>query len=172
LIVLADRGQKHLADAKNVLICMAVKSLCNNEGDTTKTILVEGVDPKNIQHLQRAGASEIVSAEDFSLKLLAQSALNPGLSTVYERLLTISAESNEIYLEPVPPGFLGKSFTETSRILDSTRSTENPVLALGVVRDGQITINPRNGVFDAFREGDGLVMIAWEQPELAERFAS
>jgi voltage-gated potassium channel len=170
VIVLADPEQKHLADAKNVLVCMAIKSLCNHEGESMNTVLVEGVDPKNLEHLQRAGASEIVSEEDFSLKLLAQSALHPGLSTVYERLLTISAETNEIYLEPVPPAFYGKSFTETSRILDQTRSTENPVLALGVIRDGHITINPRNGVFDAFREGDSLVMIAWEQPELADRF--
>jgi hypothetical protein len=170
VIVLADPEQKHLADAKNVLVCMAIKSLCNHEGEFMNTVLVEGVDPKNLEHLERAGASEIVSEKDFSLKLLAQSALHPGLSTVYERLLTISAETNEIYLEAVPPAFYGKSFTETSRVLDQTRSTENPVLALGVIRDGQITINPRNGVFDAFREGDSLVMIAWEQPELADRF--
>jgi voltage-gated potassium channel len=170
VVVLADPEQKHLADAKNVLICMAIKSLCKQEGESMNAILVEGVDPKNTEHLQRAGASEIVSAQDFSLKLLAQSALNPGLSTVYGRLLTISGETNEIYMEPVPPAFFGKSFTETARILDPTRSSENPLLPLGVVRDGEITINPRNGVFDAFREGDSLVMVAWEQPELADRF--
>lgn len=97
------------------------------------------------------------------------SGVNP-VKPIYERLLTISAESNEIYLEPVPSAFQGKSFTEASRMLDETRSTDNPVLALGVIRDGQIAINPRNGAFDTFRSGDHLVMIAWEQPELAGRF--
>lgn len=170
VIVLADPEQKHLADAKNVLVCMAIKSLCQREEGSMHNIMVEGVDPKNLEHLGRAGATEIVSAEDFSLKLLAQAALHPGLSIVYERLLTISAESNEVYLEPVPLAFHGKSFTEASRMLDETRSSDNPVLALGAIRDNKIVINPRNGAFGTFRDGDQLVMIAWEQPELAERF--
>jgi voltage-gated potassium channel len=169
VIVLADPEQKHLADAKNVLVCMAIKSLCKQEGSSMANIMVEGVDPKNLEHLGRAGASEIVSAEDFSLKLLAQSALHPGLSVVYERLLTISSKTNEVYLEPAPPALQGKSFVEASRMLDETRRSDNPVLALGVIRDGKIIINPRNDAFDVFRDGDHLVMIAWEQPELAER---
>jgi hypothetical protein len=148
---------------------MAIKSLCKQEGSSMANIMVEGVDPKNLEHLGRAGASEIVSAEDFSLKLLAQSALHPGLSVVYERLLTISSETNEVYLEPAPPALQGKSFVEASRMLDETRRSDNPVLALGVICDGKIIINPRNDDFDVFRDGDHLVMIAWEQPELGER---
>ena len=36
VIVLADPEQKHLADAKNVLICMAMSSLCKQEGAAMK----------------------------------------------------------------------------------------------------------------------------------------
>jgi len=169
IIVLADPHEAHLADAKNVLVCMAVKSLCAGEGCDTTKLLVEGVDPNNLDHLRRAGATEIVSAEDFSLKLLAQSALHPGLSMVYERLLTISAETNEVYLEPVPTVVNGKSFWEATRLLQKTRESDNPALLIGVVRDGEIFINPKPGDFDAFRESDHLVLIAWEQPDLANR---
>jgi voltage-gated potassium channel len=169
IIVLADPEQKQLADAKNVLVCMAIKGLCNHEGESVNNVMVEGVDPKNLAHLRRAGASEIVSEQDFSLKLLAQSALHPGLSVVYERLLTISAETNEVYLEPAPAPLVGKTFPEAARILEKTRDSANPVLLLGVVRDGEISLNPKPEAFDAFREGDSLVLIAWEQPELHNR---
>lgn len=169
VIVLADPEQKHLADAKNVLVCMAIRSLCNHDGKSMKNTIVEGIDPKNVDHLRRAGASEIVSAEDFSLKLLAQSALHPGLSIVYERLLTISAETNEVYLESAPSPLIGKTFSEAAGILDKTRDSGNPVLLLGVVRDGEISLNPKPGIFDTFREADSLVLIAWEQPELQDR---
>ncbi len=169
VIVLADPEQKHLADARNVLVCMAIKSLCNQQDSSMKNIIVEGIDPKNLSHLRRAGALEIVSSEDFSLKLLAQSALHPGLSIVYERLLTISAETNEIYLEPAPGALIGKTFREAARILDETRESDNPVLLLGVLRDGEILINPKPKAFDVIREKDGLVLVAWEQPELERR---
>ena len=49
IIVLADPEQKHLADAKNVLVCMAIKDLCNHEGESVRNVMVEGVDPKNLE---------------------------------------------------------------------------------------------------------------------------
>ncbi len=171
IIVLADPHEAHLADAKNVLVCMAVKSLCAGEGCNTSKLLVEGVDPNNRDHLRRAGATEIVSADDFSLKLLAQSALHPGLSIVYERLLTISAETNEIYLEPTPSVVHGKNFGEANRLLQKTRESDNPVVLIGVVRDSQIFINPKPADFDTFRETDHMVLIAWEEPDLKKRLA-
>ena len=172
VIVLADPHQEHLADAKNVLICMAIRSLCQGEDHPMRNVMVEGVDPNNLDHLRRAGASEIISAEDLSLKLLAQSALHPGLSTVYDRLLTISSETNEVYLEPLPASFRGMSFVEVHRLLDQTRDSENPVLLLGLIRDGRILINPKPGSFDVFAENDQLILISWEEPGLERRFSA
>ena len=163
-VVLADPADGNLADAKSILIAMAVRSVCSDAGVPKTYVCVEGVAPQNVDHLQRAGADEIVSASDFAMMLLSQSALSHGLGTVYRDLLTVSGETNEIYILPIPEDFIGKSFSELGAAMFRNRDPQNPVILIGAVRDEGILVNPQAEKLPAFSEGDKAVVIAFERP--------
>jgi voltage-gated potassium channel len=164
-VILADPTQGELADAKSILIAMGIKSVCE-ELDVPKTyIAVEGISPQNIEHLRRAGADEIISAGDFSSLLLAQTSLVHGLSKVYQNLLTISEETNEIYLISVPEEYIGKKFSDLGAKVFSSRDSENPIIPIGVKSGNRVLLNPKSSDFDAFQEGDDLIIIAFEHPD-------
>lgn len=165
VLVLADPNEGRLADAKSILISMAVRSLCLAADADPVHICVEGIDPQNIDHLKRGGAEEIVAASDFSMMLLAQSALFHGLSTVYRHLLEISGETNEIYLLPVPKAFEGKSFAELGAAILQNRDPENPAILVGARTKDGIFVNPRDQEMGVFESGDQVVIIAFERPE-------
>lgn len=165
VIVLADPADGELADAKSILICMAARSVCREARADRIHVCVEGLSPQNVDHLRRAGAQEIVSASDFAMMLLSQSALAHGLGTVYRDLLTVSGETNEIYLLPVPEEFIGKTFKELGAAVFEKHAADNPVILIGVATDSTIHVNPRPVEFERFSEGDRAVVIAFERPD-------
>ena len=165
VLVLADPAEGALADAKSILICMAVSSACREAGTEKAHICVEGISAQNVDHLRRAGAEEIVAASDFAMMLLAQSTLFHGLSTVYRDLLTVSAKTNEVYMVPVPDAFIGKAFAELGAAMLAKRDTDNPAILIGAVTERGILINPRPGDVGAFSRGDKAVVIAFERPK-------
>ena len=165
VIVLAGPAEGELADAKSILIAMAVASVCKEAGVSKTYICVEGISPQNVAHLRRAGAEEIVSASDFAMMLLAQSALAHGLSMVYRNLLTVSGQTNAVYMVPVPASFVGKSFCELGTAMFQNRDPTNPVILIGAQTDGGIIVNPRPGELPVFAEDDQAVVIALERPE-------
>ena len=165
VLILADPKEGHLADAKSILISMAVRSLCNGDNPTPVHICVEGVDPQNIDHLKRGGAEEIVAASDFSMMLLAQSALFHGLSTVYRHLLEISGDTNEIYLVPVPEAFVGKGFADLGTAMLQKRDPANPSILIGARTKDGILVNPRGHEMSTFEADDQVIVIAFERPD-------
>lgn len=164
VVVLADPKQEKLADAKSILVCMGIRSLCTEFNLPKTYTTVEGVSPQNIEHLRRAGADEIISAGDFSSLLLAQTSLVHGLSKVYRNLLTISEETNEIYLIPIPKNYIGKNFSQIGADIYSHRDKKNPVIPIGVKTQDKVLLNPKTSVFDVFSKGDKLIVIAFERP--------
>jgi voltage-gated potassium channel len=163
-VILADPSQGELADAKSILIAMGIRSVCKEMGLPKTYITVEGLSPKNIEHLRRAGADEIISAGDFSSLLLAQTTLVHGLSTVYRNLLTISEETNEIYLMGVPENYIGKTFAELGSDIYAQRDPKNPSILIGVKSGSDIFLNPKLAKFSKFQEGDKVIVIAFERP--------
>ena len=165
VIVLSDPADGALADAKSILIALAVRSLCDAH-DTEKThVCVECISAQNIEHLRRAGADEIVSAADFATMLLAQAALVHGLSKVYHNLLTVSGETNEVYVVPVPDAYVGKSFAELGADMFRSRDKENPAILIGAMTADGLMVNPQSDRLRVFRQGDRAIVISWELPE-------
>jgi voltage-gated potassium channel len=152
-VVLVQAEEQEVADSKSILICMAIKSICDEQNAEKTYITVEGVVTRYIDHLRKVGADEIISANDFTTLLLSQSALVHGLSDVYRNLLTVSEETNEIYLVPVTDQFVGRTFKE------------NPVVLIGVKTGGMIYVNPRSHEFQKFKSGDEAIVIAFERPK-------
>jgi voltage-gated potassium channel len=165
-IILSQQSANGYADAQSILIAMTIKHLCD-EYETEKVhIVADAVDPRNYDHLRKAGCDEIVSAGDFALRIIAQSALTPGLSKVYGNLVTVSEETNEIYQLPVPVSYYGKSFEELGKDILKYRSSKNPSILIGVKSKGKIMLNPKKDHFDAFDEGDEVFLVSFTYPDL------
>ena len=106
VVVLADDRQGPHADGKTIVCCIAVKAACR--GDAQPNVVVECRDPKYRPHLRKAGADEVISASEFGLRLLARAALFHGMTRVYQELLTVGRDANEMYLVPIPAGIVGQ----------------------------------------------------------------
>lgn len=169
MIVLADPSQGHLADAKSILICMAIQSVCDQ--GRRPHVTVEGVSPEGQEHLERAGADEIVSAGDLGLRVLAQSAMHPGVTEVFQKLLTTSEDTNEVYVVATPAELVGKSFTEAAERIARSHETKRPAILIGVMADNHVQLNPREGQESILREADSLVIISWEMPDVEKILA-
>lgn len=166
-IILSSRSANGYADAQSILIAMTCKDLCEDAGAKKVHIVAEAMDPRNFDHLRRAGCDEIVSAGDFALRIIAQAALTPGLSKVYENLVTVSEETNEIYQLPVPRAYYGRSFEELGADILKKRSRKNPSILIGVKSEGEVMLNPPKERFTTFREGDEIFLVAFTYPDLS-----
>jgi voltage-gated potassium channel len=165
-IILSQPCANGYADAQSILIAMTIKNFFAEQSRKKAHIVAEAVDPTNYVHLRRAGCDEIVSAGEFALRIMAQSALTPGLSQVYTNLITVSEETNEIYQLPVPPAYYGKRFEELGKDILMERGGKNPSILIGVKRDGKIMLNPRKENFAVFQEGDEIFVVSFTYPDL------
>ncbi|KUK64763.1 MAG: Kef-type K+ transport system, predicted NAD-binding component [Desulfotomaculum sp. 46_80] len=59
-------------------------------------IIVESLNPENIDHFRRAGADEIICIGDISSKLIFRSSMYSGVTNLFRELLT-NDYGNEIY---------------------------------------------------------------------------
>jgi len=173
VIILPDRESGD-PDAKSALIALALRNLCKG---AAKPHVVAGVfDQRRMEHLRNAGVDEIICASDLGLGLLAQCALHPGLSDVYQQLLEYSAETNEVYVveeRNYPKSFMESSYEKVAGIVNAHRDTLNPTILIGLLRGGKVMLNPKgckndSGEWEAekIEKGDGLIVIAYEQPNL------
>ncbi len=168
IIILADERYSD-PDAKTALIALAISKI-EREQVKKPHIVAEVINHRKIDHLRDAGVDEWICATDYGLGIIAQSALYQKLSEVYHQLLTYSKDTNEIYLvegRKFPKVLVGKSFKEAAIILHNNQKPENPVILLGVKRNEKIILNPREGDFDVFKEGDALIVMAYRPPDLS-----
>jgi voltage-gated potassium channel len=165
-IILSQTSAGEYADAQSILISMTIKHLCSEMGCKKVHVVTEAIDPKNFNHMMKAGCDEIVSSGDFALRIISQSALTPGLSEVYSNLVTVSEETNEIYQLPVPPQYYGKSFEELGIDILRKREKKNPAILIGVKSDNKIMLNPKRERFASFKEGDEIFLVSFTYPDL------
>lgn len=173
VIILADEKAEN-PDAESALTALAITKVCEEIKKESKKVIkphivAEALNHRKITHLKDAGADEVICAEDYGLGILAQSALYEKLSEVYHCLLSYGGETNEIYIVESPrfsEKFIGKSFDKASDLLDKNRDPKNPSILLGVKRDEQIILNPQKGEFDEIKEGDALIVMAYDSPDL------
>ncbi|KAA3609654.1 MAG: hypothetical protein DWQ05_22235 [Calditrichaeota bacterium] len=189
VIVLADEESLEKADSKAILIVLAIDAINPNVH-----VIVELLSSKSEMYFQYTHANEIICLEQLAEKLLAQSALTPGLSQVYMDLLTQSADTNEIYQEEIPEFFIGKTYREIEAAIIAI--DEKDIILIGfasahekrknnqkilnhtgrTIQEIKVTINPRsssNGNFSKnhqFKQGDSIFLISYEKPEIAQYF--
>jgi len=165
VVVLSDDRQGPHADGKTIVCCIAIKSVCRTEQQPN--VVVECRDPRYRPHLRKAGADEIISALDFGLRLLARAALFHGMTRVYQELLTVGRDANEMYLVPVPQGLVGRSFADTAALLLQDRSSKDACLLIGIYRGEKMMLNPIGDEAGPLRDGDDLILLCPVLPQLS-----
>jgi hypothetical protein len=169
VIVLIDNSLKEHPDNKSAVIIRLIKNLCeSSKKKSGPNICVEVADEKNKDTLKRFGAHEFVSASYSVERLLAQSAISPGITKFFDNLLTVTPNSNEVCMIKCPKNFESHSFEEVAHALAQLRDTDNPVILCGVKTNNQLIINPQKDKFDKFKPGDELLVIVWTATKLSQ----
>ncbi len=143
-----DRLEGGARDAKVVLSTLTVESL-----NPSVYTIVELLDERYLQHCQRANADEIIVSSELSAMLISQSALNHGISRLFNELLS-PALGNQTHTIPLPPELIGKTFLDALPLLKASRQS----IAIGVQNaQGEIICNP-DGDY-CFQAQDQLILI-------------
>lgn len=165
VVILADGRQGPHADGKTIVCCIAVKNVCKAEPQPN--VVVECIDPKYRSHMRKAGADEVISAAEFGLRLLARAALFHGMTRVYQELLTVGRDANEMYLVPAPPGLVGLRFVEAATLFLNDRADRHACLLIGIYRGERMMLNPVGDEAGPLRQGDELILLCPVLPDLS-----
>jgi voltage-gated potassium channel len=136
------------ADMRSILCVMAIESVAPG----VRTV-VEANNPAHVEHFRRAKADEVLVTSRLASRLLARSALYPGLSELVTDLVSGGAGS-ELYRIAIPEEMCGLSVDDFSARL---RSDHNATL-LAVSRRGQVSTNPATDF--KMQPGDDAVVVA------------
>ena len=157
VVLTDDREGKH-ADGKSILTCIAIRNICR--GEKQPNIAAECRNPSNRHHLKKAGADEIISSDELGLRLLARTALFHGMTRVYQELLTVGRDANEMFLLPAPEGLVGKDFVELSGMFARHRGDRKACLLIGIQRGEEMMLNPIGGEAGPLKPDDQLILLS------------
>lgn len=158
VVVLADDREGKHADGKTILTCIAVRGICR--GGRQPNIAVECRNTANRNHLKRAGADEIISSDELGLRLLARASLYHGMTQVYQELLTVGRDANEMYLVAVPEDLAGRDFAEVSGLFARRRGDKRSCLLVGIQRGGEMLLNPVGEESGPLKADDQLILLS------------
>jgi voltage-gated potassium channel len=158
VVVLADDRQGEHADGKTILICIAIRNIC--KGDKQPNVAVECRNVNYRHHLLRAGADEIISSDELGLRLLARTALYHGMTRVYQELLTVGRDANEMYLFPVTESLVGRDFVEISSMFVRHRDDKRSCLLIGIQRGDEMILNPTGSDAGPLKSEDQLILLS------------
>lgn len=136
------------ADMRSILCVMAIESVAPG----VRTV-VEANNPAHVEHFRRAKADEVLVTSRLASRLLARSALYPGLSELVTDLVSGGAGS-ELYRIAIPEEMCGLSVDDFSARL---RADHNATL-LAVSRRGHVSTNPATDF--KMQPGDDAVVVA------------
>jgi voltage-gated potassium channel len=117
-------------------------------------------NPKHVSHFKRADVDEVLVTSKLASRLLARTALYPGLGDLVTDMVS-GGHGSELYRIRVPASMIGTSVLEASQRLKQ----ENDATLLALARDGNIMTNPGPGILIA--PGDEVVVIAEDLEKLS-----
>jgi voltage-gated potassium channel len=136
------------ADMKSILCVMAVEAVAPG----VRTV-AEVNNPQHVDHFRRAKADEVLVTSRLASRLLARSALYPGLSELVTDMVS-GGVGSELYRIAIPEDMCGLSVDEFSARLRA----EHRATLLAVSRRGQASINPAADF--KMQPGDDAVVVA------------
>jgi voltage-gated potassium channel len=136
------------ADMHSILTIMAIKSIAPH----VRTV-AEVNNPRHEPHFRRAEADELLVTSKLASRLLARSALYPGLSGIITDIVS-GGEGSELYRITLPDDYIGQSIdAAAARLRDEHRAT-----LLSVNRGGHAFVNPSTDF--VLQPGDDAVVVA------------
>lgn len=136
------------ADMRSILTVLAIETLAPQ----VRTV-VEVNNPRHVEHFERAHADEILVTSRLASRLLARSALYPGLASLVTDIVS-GGEGSELYRVALPDAYTDLTPDEVSARLRS----EHRATLLAVTRGGSRVTNPPADF--RLTVGDGAVVIA------------
>ncbi len=141
-------------------------------------IVAELQSEDNLHGASTLDSVEFVVSRRFGERLISQAVLNPGVTEVYDTLMTFNDCGSEFFTVPVPPDLVGKTFMKAQLFFLDIE--EEPMVLVGV--DRSPLENPttdfrmcpyamESGYKTAdliLRQTDRLIVIAQEQPTFTE----
>jgi voltage-gated potassium channel len=164
VVILSDDRQEQHADGKTIVCCIAVKNVCGQ--GRQPNIVAECQDPKYRSHMRKAGADEVISAADFGLRLMARASLFHGMTRVYQELLSVRRDANEMYwcrCLPTLSGWISSKRQTCSCPIAAMKAC----LLIGLYRGERMKLNPVGGEAGPLREGDELILLSQTLPDLS-----
>ncbi len=140
--------QTNEADMRSILTVMAIEAVAPQ----VRTV-VEVNNPAHVEHMQRAKADEVLVTSRLASRLLARSALYPGLTEIMSDIVS-GGEGSELYRVRLPDEYIGLSVDQVAARLRG----EHHATLLAVTRGGRPSINPPSDF--KLELGDDAVVVA------------
>jgi len=160
---------RDVADTKTIQSLHAIRDLCAVQVPAARrAVTAEIHNVANRQEAERAGRDaiqvEVVCVDSLGNDIPIQSALNPGVATLYTQLISntgnAAGNGTEMSRMTVSHELLGKSFGEMLDYFSSRRRGHSPaVIPIGICRGSQVFINPPDEKLGRLQEGDALFVI-------------
>lgn len=159
VMVLTDESlDSYSRDAKVVLNTLSIRKLNQNV-----YICVEISDARNMQHGKLAGADEIIVIGELSGNLLAQAALDHGITKIITELVS-NRYGNELYKVKPPESLMDMPFIKVLKLLKEKYNAI--IVAIESGKDNTLVANPPMDY--TIKPGDDLILIAQERPQLGK----
>lgn len=165
VIILSDESVSDHGDGRTILAVMAIRKVCKDAGTKQVPISAEIRDPGRIEmasHVGRehGGSIEIVSSAHLGMKLLAQSAVTPNITAVYDSLLTYRKEGNEIYKVKIPEALGLRTFDELLALALRVRTNGICFIPIGIARGNDVLLNDNASRAGSLEPGDEAFIVS------------
>ena len=145
------------ADLHSILTVLAIESIA----PAVRTV-VEVNNPMHVPHFRRADVDELLVTSKLTSRLLARSALYPGLAELVTDIVGgTGSEDPQLYRVMMPDSAVGSSTAELAAMMRA----EHHATVLAVTRAGQTVANPPHGF--RMEAGDELVVLAYELGQMS-----
>jgi voltage-gated potassium channel len=136
------------ADMRSILTIMAIESVAPE----VRTV-AEVNNPAHVDHFRRAHVDEVLVTSRLASRLLARSALYPGLTELVTDIVS-GGEGSELYRVALPEAYLGLSVDEVSMRLRA----EHRATLLAISGGGRTYVNPPADF--RLKAGDDALVVA------------
>ena len=160
---------RDVADTKTIQTLRAIRDLCAGQDPPPRlAVTAEIRSSSNRREAEHAAGDifqlEVVCVDAFANDVLVQSALGPGLATLYSHLMCTAGNGTpndtEVSRTTVPRELMGKAFGDVLDYFSSMRRNRSIAsIPVGVCRSSQVFVNPADEKLGRLQEGDVLFVI-------------
>jgi len=177
VIILSSDNEKNDTpverDNRSLMKALAVLS-CN----PTIPLTVELKSYESFKYSQSLAGVDFILASYFGERLLSQAVIHPGVTEVYLSLMTLTDDSSEFYVIPVPSQLVGRTFKQAQ--LYFFDMDDEPIILVGIDRSPVdfpssnfkiCPVSTDDGLSSPDLEleaNDNLIIIAYTQPSFVE----